>query len=202
MNYPGRNGRCKWKVSEVNQALLSFSYFGVVNAEHAAETGLAEVDIEYSVEVELLDRNDSQLCLNGCSQKGTCITGWTDEYGSWLPPVCACVDGYAGNDCALKVSQIEMDVDYESEVKRGTSMLVSLPDLSSNLLDLNFTAEMGQFDIYAILWNEVVAADGSSFTQNGLYGKAQGLSPIPTPVHYDHHIQEYGNGSQRLALHH
>ena len=89
----------------------------MVNAEHAAETGLAEVEIEYSVEVELLDRNDSQLCLNGCSEKGTCITGQTDEYGSWLPPACACVDGHAGNDCALKVSQIEMDVDYESEVK-------------------------------------------------------------------------------------
>ena len=65
-----------------------------------------------------------------------------------------------------------MNVDYESEVKRGTAMLIQLPELSSNLIDFNFTAEVGQFDIYTILWNEVVDSDGSSFTQNGLYGNA------------------------------
>ena len=160
------------------------------------------MDVEYNVVVELLDRNDPQLCLSGCSQQGTCITGRTDEYGSWLPPVCACAAGYAGNDCALKANRVQLDVDYESEVRRGTSMLVALPNLGSNRLDLEFTAELGQFDLYTRLWNEVLAADGSPFTQSGLYGDGPSLSPIPAPVSYGHHIQEYEHGSQRVTLRH
>ena len=51
-------------------------------------------------------------------------------------------------------------------------MLIKLPKLVSNAIDINLTAKLGQFDIYTILWNEAVADNGSSFTYNGLYGDA------------------------------
>ena len=63
---------------------------------------------------------------------------------------CVCAAGFTGNDCAFGVKDVKKDLVYESEIKRGSAMLIRLENLTEPRLQMKVNLKVGKFDIYTI----------------------------------------------------
>ena len=67
---------------------------------------------------------------------------------------CVCAAGFTGNDCSFGIKDVKKSLVYESEIKRGSAMLIRLENLTEPRIQMKINLKVGKVDLYTIFQNE------------------------------------------------